>query len=328
MAGDNSGAASTSKKNDNGNGLVLYQYYPSYFCQKVVFAFYEKKLKFKSEIIDLYRGDQYEPWFLKLNPKCEVPVLKDGVKIIPDSRRIIDYVEDNFSNGDTPRLIPEKGSPQYQTMERMRDLLDNIPNELVTFGCLIHPELAGEIRMHPQEVKARRAIFYSKPGMLSDYAEKYKDFQDYYLVKKSSTEKMQAAISSKDEVEKGLLDVIYALKESEKLLASQEKDGKKTWLCGEKFTIADISLCVLLNRLKVLGLLDKYFVDDNFEHLKDYFKRAQLRDSFKRTMNQSSGLIKSFSSMDTKDQFLVTVGSIAVVVGAVGLATFLIHRSK
>lgn len=60
---------------------------------------FEKKLKFKSHLIDLGRGEQLEPWFLKLNPKCEVPVLKDGVKIIPDSRRIIDYIEDNFSNG-------------------------------------------------------------------------------------------------------------------------------------------------------------------------------------------------------------------------------------
>ncbi len=42
-------------------------------------------------------------------------------------------------------------------MERMRDLLDNIPNALITFGCLIHPELTGEIRMPAQEVKARRS---------------------------------------------------------------------------------------------------------------------------------------------------------------------------
>lgn len=105
-------------------------------------------------------------------------------------------------------------------------------------------------------------------------------------------------------------------------------DGAKTWLCGEKFTIADISLCVLLNRLNVLGLLDKFFKDHDFKHLQDYYKRAQQRDSFKRTMNQSSSIIKSFSSMDIKDQFLVTIGSIAVIAGAVGIATFLIHRNK
>lgn len=105
-------------------------------------------------------------------------------------------------------------------------------------------------------------------------------------------------------------------------------DGVADWLCGQKFTIADISLCVLLNRLRILGLLDKYFKDDELKHLQDYFVRAQQRDSFKRTFNQSSSILKSFSSMSTKDQFLVTIGSVAVILGAVGIATFLIHRNK
>lgn len=105
-------------------------------------------------------------------------------------------------------------------------------------------------------------------------------------------------------------------------------DGTKGWLCGQKFTIADISLCVLLNRLRVLGLFDRYFKDDNLKHLQDYFKRAQLRDAYRRTMSQSSSILKSFSSLDTKDQMLVTIGTVAVIVGAIGIATFLVHRNK
>lgn len=62
-------------------------------------ALHEKKLPFESHIINLIKGQQYEPWFLQLNPKGEVPVLQDTGKIIPDSTRIIDYLEDNFSNG-------------------------------------------------------------------------------------------------------------------------------------------------------------------------------------------------------------------------------------
>ena len=58
---------------------------------------------------------------------------------------------------------------------------------------------------------------------MNDYAEKYKDYKDHYLVKKASTEKFIAQIEDKNEVEKGILDVLYAVKESEKLLASQSK---------------------------------------------------------------------------------------------------------
>ncbi|XP_054710323.1 ganglioside-induced differentiation-associated protein 1-like [Uloborus diversus] len=327
MAGPSSSSVGTEKNNGNGNGLLLYQYYPSYYSQKVVFAFNEKKLKFKSHIVDLHRGEQYEPSFLKLNPKGEVPVLKDGVKIIPDSRRIIDYVEDNFSNGNTPRLIPEKGSPQFQTMERMRDLLDNIPNELITFGCLLNPELTGKIRMSPQEIKFRQGFYASHLSLLNEFSEKHNDFKDYYLVKKNSLEKRRNAALDKNEVEKGLLDLEYALKEVEKLLSTHDKE-KKSWLCCEKFTIADISLCVLLNRMKLLGLCDKYFKDNQFSNLQEYFKRAQQRDSFRRTMNQTSSLLKPFSCLDTKDQVLVTIGGVAIVLCAAGVAAFLIQRKK
>jgi len=189
-AGSSSSLSDVKKTKDNGNGLLLFQYYPSYYCQKVVFALHEKKLKYKSRIINLYRGDQLEPSFLKLNPKGEVPVLQDGVKIIPDSKRIIDYIEDNFSNGDTPRLIPEKGSLSYQTMERMRDLLDNLPIQLVTFGCLFNPSLTGKIRMLPQEVKMRQGIYDVLEHLLNDYSEKHKEFSDHYSVKRKHLEKI------------------------------------------------------------------------------------------------------------------------------------------
>lgn len=62
-------------------------------------ALHEKNLPFKSQSVNLTKGEQYDPWFLQINPKGEVPVLRDGVRIIPDSSRILDYLEDNFSNG-------------------------------------------------------------------------------------------------------------------------------------------------------------------------------------------------------------------------------------
>uniref|UniRef100_A0A1Y1NNY4 GST N-terminal domain-containing protein n=1 Tax=Photinus pyralis TaxID=7054 RepID=A0A1Y1NNY4_PHOPY len=81
------------------NGLVLYFHPYSYYSHKVLMALHEKHLQFDSIIINLVNETQYEPWFLKINPRGEVPVLQDTGKVIPDSTRIIDYLEDNFSNG-------------------------------------------------------------------------------------------------------------------------------------------------------------------------------------------------------------------------------------
>lgn len=60
---------------------------------------YEKNIPFESRVVNIIREQQYEPWFLKLNPRGEVPVLEDSGKIIPDSVRIMDYIEDNFNEG-------------------------------------------------------------------------------------------------------------------------------------------------------------------------------------------------------------------------------------
>lgn len=62
-------------------------------------ALLEKRLSFNTHNVNIAKAEQYQPWFLEINPRGEVPVLKDGVKVIPDSARIIDYLEDNFSNG-------------------------------------------------------------------------------------------------------------------------------------------------------------------------------------------------------------------------------------
>lgn len=60
----------------------------------------EKKLKYKSHIVELMpEMEVHQPWFIRINPEGAIPVLNDGVKIIPDSSRIVDYLEDNFSNG-------------------------------------------------------------------------------------------------------------------------------------------------------------------------------------------------------------------------------------
>ncbi|GIY67768.1 ganglioside-induced differentiation-associated protein 1 [Caerostris extrusa] len=296
MAGLQTTVSSDVKKsNENGNGLILYQNYQSYFCLKVVFALHEKKLKFKSQIIDLYRGEQYEQWFLKINAKCEVPVLKDGVKIIPDSRRIIDYIEDNFSNGNVPRLIPDKGSPEYQHVMRMRDLLDNVPIKLVTYGCIFHPRISGVMKLTPQEIKIRQGMFIAHENLLTDLSEKNEEYKDQYLVKRSNLKKLSCLVMDMSEVSKAILDVDYALEEVEKILITHDGDKKKWWLCCDKFTIADISLCVLLTRLQMIGLADKFFnKEKKYPHLQEYFKQAQQRDSYKKTMNQGETILRSF----------------------------------
>lgn len=56
-------------------------------------ALYEKNIEFEPYVIDITKGEQYSSWFLELNPRGEIPVLKVKDSVIPDSTRILDYLE-------------------------------------------------------------------------------------------------------------------------------------------------------------------------------------------------------------------------------------------
>lgn len=56
-------------------------------------ALYEKNIDFEPFVIDITKGEQYSSWFLDINPRGEIPVLKVNKSVIPDSTRILDYLE-------------------------------------------------------------------------------------------------------------------------------------------------------------------------------------------------------------------------------------------
>ena len=46
--------------------------------------------------MDLFCGEQFSSWFLSLNPRGEVPVLKHGNEVVVESSVILEYVDKNF----------------------------------------------------------------------------------------------------------------------------------------------------------------------------------------------------------------------------------------
>jgi glutathione S-transferase len=60
---------------------------------------YEKDIPFVEEMVNINLGDQFRDEFIKLNPKAEVPVLKDREKdvVVADSEVITIYLEENYA---------------------------------------------------------------------------------------------------------------------------------------------------------------------------------------------------------------------------------------
>jgi glutathione S-transferase len=76
--------------------LDPYHHGSSACAAKVRFALEEKHLRWTGHVVDIFRGEQFRPEFLPLNPKAVVPVLVHEGFVIAESTVICEYLDDAF----------------------------------------------------------------------------------------------------------------------------------------------------------------------------------------------------------------------------------------
>jgi glutathione S-transferase len=128
----------------------LYHFPLSTNSRKVRIALLEKGLEFERVLIDLAKGEQKNPDYLKIHPYGQVPALDDDGVIVYDSTIINEYLEDEYPY---PSLFPpdSEGKARARLMEDFRDCFFNPP-----FIEIIH-----EIRK-PEGQKDPKVIEHSK----------------------------------------------------------------------------------------------------------------------------------------------------------------------
>ncbi|XP_012255596.2 ganglioside-induced differentiation-associated protein 1 [Athalia rosae] len=270
----NNDPGATTSKNENDIHLTLYYHRYSFYSQKVLLALYEKKLEFKKREVDITRGEQYGSWFLGLNPRGEVPVLQDGDKIIPESVRIIDYLEDHFNGDNVSALVPSDVSKKQKVLE-LRRILDQLPGNVLTIGSFHHKRFVDKPKLPfigPVRWLLSRAEEKSAETLRIN-AEKIPAAREVLLRKAAAQEKTHEIVEDNEKFETALTQVDKALGNVEDAL----KNGP--WIGGEQFTVADVSLAVLLERMSGLGLDSRLWGER--EEIKNYYERLQQRESFK-----------------------------------------------
>ncbi|KAM4623247.1 ganglioside-induced differentiation-associated protein 1-like 1 isoform 1-T1 [Discoglossus pictus] len=268
--------------------LVLYHWTQSFSSQKIRLVIAEKGLPCDERDVSLPLTEHKEPWFMRLNLGEEVPVLIHGDNIISDYNQIIDYVENNFVGEHIPQLIPETGSVLHSRVLQYRDILDNLPMDAYTHGCILHPELTtdsmipkyatAEIRRHLANATAElMKLDHEEPQLTEPYLSKQKKLMAKILEHDNVNYLMKILVELAM-----VLDQIEAELEKRKL----EYEGQKCelWLCGHVFTLADILLGATLHRLKFLGLSKKYWEDGSRPNLQTFFDRIQKRYAFRKVL--------------------------------------------
>ena len=83
--------------------LELYHHGSSVCAAKARFAINEKGVPWTGHYIDILKGEQFDPAYLKLNPKGVVPALDHDGRIVIESSLICEYLDDCFP---APSLVP------------------------------------------------------------------------------------------------------------------------------------------------------------------------------------------------------------------------------
>ena len=76
--------------------LELYHHGSSVCAAKVRMVLSEKGLDWTGHYLDILKGDQFDPDYLKLNPKAVVPTLVDDDEVIRESTLICEYLDEKW----------------------------------------------------------------------------------------------------------------------------------------------------------------------------------------------------------------------------------------
>ena len=231
--------------------LTLYDFGNSVCCQKVRITMRAKGLTWESVKVDLFKAEQYEPKYLKLNPKGIVPTLVHDGKAVIESSLICEYLDDTFR---VPRLIPS--DPWQRTRMRLwSKLVDEGLFEGVTelsFSAMFRERM----RNMPEEVRETRFRNIGDPRRRDRFMSTY-----------------ELGVRS-PYVKHGVAAYERAFKMLEDTLTEAGP-----WILGTNVSLADINLMPFAARLDYLGLLVLWIKDR--PRVKDWWALAREWPSFK-----------------------------------------------
>ena len=239
--------------------LELYHHGSSVCAAKVRFTLSEKGLEWQSHYLDILKGDQFKPEYLKLNPKAVVPTLVHDGQVLVESTVICEYLDEAFP--DRP-LKPEK--PMDRAL--MRLWTKTVDEDLqpackyITYASC-HRHIVK--RLPPDKFKE----FMTGPA---DGAETRVAGDPNWVQSKRDIVNMGIEAPG---VESKFRIYDQILQKMEEAL----KDGP--WLVGKNFSLADISLTPYVNRLDMLGMSEMWTVSR--PRLTDWFERIKARPIFK-----------------------------------------------
>ena len=237
--------------------LTLYNAAHSTCSQKVRICLAEKALAFEDIRLDLGKAkDHLKPEYLAINPNGVVPTLVDNGDIIVDSSVICEYLDERYP--DTP-LSPADPVQRAKMRAWMR-FLEEVPTAAVrvpSFNMGFLPRFEG---LNRQQFEAEQS--------------------DIRPLRKQFYRRMGTGGFKRADVEASIEQIGNTCRRMEAALAAGP------WLLGDQYTLADIIVAPLIDRMNDLGF--SYVWIKDMPRVQDWYERMQARPAFQATFYKGS----------------------------------------
>ena len=232
--------------------LILYHNNLSVCSEKVRMVLNEKGVTdWRSVELDLAKGDQFDPEYLKLNSKAVVPTLVHDGRTVTESSLIAEYIDEAF---DGPALRPDTAIDRAE-MRLYPKACDEGLHQGVGVLSFTATLLDHMIAASPGDVDERlnRIIDLDRRDRIRSVFEHGENSPYIY---------------------RGTVAYEKIFQKIDKVLS----DGRQ-WLMGERYTLAEINLAPYLARLEYLHLIDVWTAER--PGVTAWFDRIKARPSFK-----------------------------------------------
>ena len=231
--------------------LELYYYENSVCSERVLMTLAEKGVDdWIGHHLDLFKGEEANFEYLKLNPKGQVPTLVHHGRVIRESSIICEYLDD--LHADHP-LKPDDKIELAHMREWVKEA-DEAGFQGVaslSFAAVFREKLSRKTEQDRARLWAGQTDLsrtYRQKSCFSDGLE-----SPYAII----------ALAAWDGIFVALEKVLY---------------DQRQWIIGDRFTLADLNFTPLIARLEAIGFLDIWL-----EHrpcLADWWRRLKARPSF------------------------------------------------
>ena len=245
--------------------LELFHNDMSTCSQKVRICLAEKQVEWVNRHVDIGKGENLTPAYLALNPNGVVPSLVHDGRAVIESSVMCEYLDEVFPHA--PRLSPADPATRGHMRAWLR-FIDEVPSMAVRVPSFQHVFLPRFQKMSEAEFAA---------------------FANRNPLRKDFLRRMGRNGFSQEDYDGAIEQLDGSLARMETALADS------AWLIDGQYSIADICLAPLLQRLEDLGMAAMW--QPQRPRVADWFARIQARPAYRAAFYPGARLTDVFPAL-------------------------------